>query len=125
MKRKNIIKSLISVIGILAVVCSIFILNKNSKNSTIKNDFSKGVLAINTDRTEYLSKEIVIIQMSALDPQGHTLCNANLELTINGVKAKNIMKSSTCGPDNVTLNPDYFFNFLPPDKSGYRTFYRK
>ena len=55
--------------------------------------------------------------MAALNSGGHTICDANLELIVtdsqgssNTYRTRNnsITSSDTCGPDNVTDDPDYF-----------------
>jgi len=75
-------------------------------------DFVLGILAINTNKSIYLPGDKVYLQMAALSEYGHTLCDANLKLEIispAGVTSNpEIQKSDTCGPDNVTDNPDYF-----------------
>lgn len=80
----------------------------NGKN---KEDFSKGVLAINTNKYSFLPGERMEIGIASLDATGHTLCNSNLKLEIidsNEVTSNiNIIHSPTCGDDNVTNDPDY------------------
>jgi hypothetical protein len=57
------------------------------------------------------------IQMAVLGDDGHTICDAKLELQITNPKSQTtvlstedgtIQKSGQCGPDNVTDKPDYF-----------------
>lgn len=110
-------KKIIPIIGILLLLGGFFVLKLNFKKSAIESSFSKGVLALNTDRQEYLPDETVKVQIAALDANGHTVCNANLVLEINNVKEENIQKSATCEDGNVTNNPDYVFN-LKPGKIG-------
>ena len=83
-------------------------------------DFSWGVLAINTDKSIYHVGDNAYIQMAALDSNGHTLCKAPLELSITSpsgdtqifsTASSTISPSSDCGIDNVTNNPDYFLHF--------------
>ena len=112
-------KKIILIIGILLLFGSFFVLRLNLKKSTSKLSPSKGVLALNTDKQEYLPDETVKVQMAVLDANGHTICNANLVLEINNVKGENIQKSATCEDGNVTNNPDYVFIFKPEKIGKY------
>jgi hypothetical protein len=99
-----------------------------------EQDFTWGVLAINTNKSIYTANnytasneqyatsneqgsEKVYIQMAALRDDGHTICDARLRLQILNPKSEilnlstedgTIQKSGECGPDNVTNKPDYF-----------------
>lgn len=88
----------------------------NGQVITTKQDFSWGVLAINTNKSAYLPAETAYLQMGVLDDHGDTLCNADLFLevtapdggvayldTYNGLVEKN----PACGPNNVIEVPDY------------------
>ena len=83
----------------------------------IKQNFSWGVLALNSNKSIYLPGEMAYLQMAVLDDRGHTLCDADLYLEIkspdgalmelnteNGLLARN----PECGPDNVIDRPDYY-----------------
>ena len=78
----------------------------------LEQDFTWGVLAINTDKSIYLPGEQIYLQMGVLNEYGHTICDAKLELTINNqiLSTENgqIQYSDSCGYDNVTDKPDYF-----------------
>src|SRR3989344_1776626 len=88
--------------------------------------FLWGVLAINTNKSIFLPaqtrlpNESAYLQMAVLDDSGHTVCDADLELEIkepSGIVMElsgalgTIIKSPTCGPDNVTDDPDYFSHY--------------
>jgi len=107
------------VIGTLLVVGVYFLFNLNSKNTSQKNQFPQGVLALNTDKEEYLQGETVNIQMAAIGAEGNILCNANLELDIDGKKTKDIKKSSACEKDGVTYESDYSYKFVPQKTGTY------
>ena len=102
----------ILIITILIVLVGIFVF----KSISIKNKANNGYIAINTDRTEYLVGETVKIQITEVDNSGNLNCNANFKLTINGIEAKNISKSSLCGL-STNQGSDYSFNFKP-EKTG-------
>ncbi len=118
-KKIKINKKILITKAILLLLGGVFVYIILTKNNIANNNLSKGILAVNSDRTEYLPGETATIQMGVLDPNGNTLCDANLELKINGTKMKDIKKSSTCG-DNVTNNPDYFFKFVPQKTGTYK-----
>jgi hypothetical protein len=82
---------------------------------TVSKDFSRGVLALNTDKAQYLPGEKMTVNMTSLDNTGHTLCHSNLKLEItnpqNIVNDVKITESPSCGDDNVTNDPDYLASF--------------
>ncbi|MEA3398233.1 MAG: hypothetical protein U9R06_00620 [Patescibacteria group bacterium] len=94
-----------------------------------EQDFSWGVLAINTNKSVYTPLENAYLQMAVLDERGHTLCGADLELeitapygtvknfsTLNG----SIVKNPLCGPDNVIDTPDYYANYIVAGEGRYK-----
>lgn len=103
--------------AVLIVLIGIF--SFSLLNVNVTKEFSKGVIAVNTDRQVYVPGETVHIQMGVLDPKGHTICNADLELSINGVKVDGINNSSTCGDDNVTNSPDYYYDYKIDQTGNY------
>jgi len=79
-------------------------------------DFTWGVLAINTDKSIYLSKEKAHVTMAVLDENGGLVCDAKVELVItrpNGRKDvlstedKTIINHVDCTLKAYTPNPDY------------------
>lgn len=83
-------------------------------------DFTWGVLAINTNKATYVEGENVYLQFGVLNDAGHTVCNARLELEITApdggiaiLSTDNdlITNNPLCGPDNVIDTPDYFANY--------------
>jgi hypothetical protein len=115
-------KNIIIITTSLFLILTAFLVFKfglNKKGLKDPNDFSSGVLAINTDKSIYLLGETVKIQMSALDSHGNVLCNAKLSLQINGSEEKQIKTSPTCSLGSVTSNPDYFVNYTPQKTGNY------
>ncbi|MBU2542187.1 hypothetical protein KJ785_01340 [Patescibacteria group bacterium] len=92
-------------------------------NIEYEQDFTWGVLALNTNKGEYLPNEQVYLQMAALDNTGHTLCDANLSLIIiepNNIESNILIeKSSECGPNNVIQVPDYYAFYIPTQIGTY------
>lgn len=83
----------------------------------VTQDFTWGVLAINVNKSIYLPGEEAYLQMGVLKDDGHTVCDASLNLQITNQKSETtilttedgaIQYSEECGPDNVTDKPDYF-----------------
>ena len=93
---------------------------KNSsviKETDVKQDFSWGVLAINSNKSLYLSNETAYLQMAVLDNAGDTVCNAvtTLEITdptgqTQALSTENslITRSKSCSGNNKSDEPDYF-----------------
>ena len=95
--------------GIYKMAVKIF--EKDVTYEFVQN-FSIGVIAVNLDKAVYQTNESVYIQMGVLDPNGSTLCGANLDVMVtdpNGnLSNVNVQYSPTCGPKTVTDAPDYF-----------------
>ena len=95
----------------------------------ITQEFTWGVLAINTNKSIYLPNETAYLQMAALNDHGHTLCDASLKLEILNPKSEKkifttqngkIKYSGSCGPDNVTDTPDYFAYYKVDEPGIYQ-----
>ena len=110
-----------------------FVIEDKSDNDIkifeMEQDFSWGVLAINTDKSIYTPFEDAYLQMAVLDDLGHTLCDAELELEITAPygTVKNlstldgtIIKNPLCKPDNVIDSPDYYANYSITGAGIYR-----
>lgn len=73
--------------------------------------FTYGVLTVNTNKSIFTPGEEIIFNMGALKNDGHTICDADLELVITnplGEESKpEINQSGACDRDNVTNIPDY------------------
>jgi hypothetical protein len=91
-------------------------------------EFTWGVLALNTNQSVYTPGESAYLQMASLDSAGHTQCQANLQLEITAPSgAVNtidktsgaLRESPTCGADNVTDEPDYFTHYQLDDVGSY------
>ena len=89
-------------------------------NYTQEQDFTWGVLAINTHKSIYLPNEAAFIGIAVLDNEGHMVCDADVTLTItdpgnnetvlstgNGL----IKVSPQCCVYGVTNLPDYYTNY--------------
>lgn len=116
--------SLLLVPGILIAIYGVVSFIQNSDRN-----FSRGVLALNIDQSVYLPGDPVLLQMASLDNNGDTLCDSNLEVTIDvpskwrdeTIRRDQIQRSPTCDPtNNVTNEPDYIARFLPQAKGTYR-----
>lgn len=84
-------------------------------------EFTWGVLAINSNKSMYSPGETAYLQMAALRDDGHTICDANLKLQITlpsgNTTAIPITRSEECGPNNVIDVPDYY-SYFPITETG-------
>ena len=87
-----------------------FILKKvNNKNEEPENRFSKGVLAINTNKSYYKVNEKVEIGMASLDYKGDTLCKSNLKMIIKNPDGKENGTTFFTVRDEADGLPRYFY----------------
>ena len=92
-------------------------LTENGATQKITQDFSWGVLAINTNKSIFFPGEEAKIYFGVLDETGHTVCDALLRLAIRrtsegqaqilSTEDGTIKYSGECAKDNVTYTPDY------------------
>ncbi len=94
-----------------------------------EQDFTWGVLAVNFNQTVYEVDDRAYIQLAALTNTGHTICDAQLKVTILDPDSSlhtfrtsdgTIANSDTCGADNVTDSPDYYFHYTPDTAGTYQ-----
>jgi len=113
----------ISICLVIFVVFVIIIFNIEAKSNQTKVP-SKGILLLNTDKSNYLPGEIMIVSMISLDENGQTLCQSNLKLEItnpqNVSATAPITKSPTCGDNNITNDPDYFASYTLENIGEYK-----
>jgi autotransporter-associated beta strand protein len=104
-------------------------LSSFGREQNLAEDFTWGVLAINSDKSVYKLGETAYLQMGVLDDLGHTLCSAPLKLEVQSpssvtqtllFSAGSIQKSGDCGQDNVTDKPDYFANYKVSELGEYQ-----
>jgi len=86
------------------------------EGQTFTQDFTWGVLAINTHKSIYKPKEMANIAIAVLDDLGQMVCNADVTLTIldpNGnstrlsTSDRTITVQDACRNKSYTLEPDY------------------
>ncbi|RJO59457.1 hypothetical protein C4546_02060 [Candidatus Parcubacteria bacterium] len=106
-----------------------FTILQDGKLSEIKNEFFWGVLVMNMNRSVYRPGQTVYFGMATLDPQGHTICDAELVLKITDpfgavkiLKTEDggITRSNECGPITVTDVPDYSAEYDTADEGEYQ-----
>lgn len=105
-----------------------YTLQINSENGiNFKQDFTWGVLAINTNQSSYSPGQAAEIYMTVLDNRGKTVCDAEVVLTIISPSGKRtflkttdntIEKSPECQPKNVTYKPDFKAIFAETNEKG-------
>jgi|GEM_PF-2596036 len=120
------------------------VFTRNGKTSEIEQDFTWGVLAINTHKSIYLPNEESFIAMAVLDDEGHVVCDADVTLEItapdNSIEVLStqngkISISDECSYLGVTKMPDYYgyynvkgtgnysLNLTAITKNGIRSIY--
>jgi four helix bundle protein len=119
-------------LGLLLLSAGFFVFrsfHKNQQMQPVSSDFSKGVLALNSNKSVYLPGEKAEFYFASLDSGGRTLCNSNLQVEITGPDGKTtslstadktIANSPTCGDDNVTNDPDYIASQILEEKGQYK-----
>ena len=89
-------------------------------------DFQWGILAINTNKTEYTYGETAEVSMGALTLNGNTLCNADLRLYVvnprGGITTTPVVQSGECKGNNVVDVPDYTSSVLLDDAGSYELY---
>lgn len=92
-----------------------------SYSRDLTQDFSWGVLAVNTNKSIYLPNETARLGFGVLDERGNTLCNAKLTLQVSDPD-KNIKKLTT---DNSSIkrNPKCIDNYYSLEED-YKAFYK-
>lgn len=74
-------------------------------------NFQWGLLAVNTNKTQYQVGDQVTVSLGALSPGGNTLCEATLELYLidqqNFIRRLPVHSSGLCNGNNVVDKPDY------------------
>lgn len=90
-------------------------------NNETVDTFAWGVLVINHNQDQYLPNQTAYLQFAALDSTGNTVCDADLSFQVTEpsgtISNYHPNRSSTCGVNNVTDNPDYYYH-LPLGNSG-------
>src|SRR4030042_2968801 len=91
-----------------------------TSGTTITQDFTWGVLAINTNNSIYLPDQTVKLSIAVLNEKGRMVCSAKLNLTITDPNGKStilstekgdIKISDTCNSKDYTLVPDYYTTY--------------
>lgn len=104
-------------------------ITEGSMTHNLEEDFSWGVLSINTNKSIFQPNETAQIQMAVLNEYGHTLCKTPLRLEITGPwfekkvlssEEGTITNAETCGADNVTDQPDYVTSYQVHGEGVYQ-----
>ncbi len=104
-------------------------IEENGETQVFEQDFTWGVLTINVNKSIYLSGEEAYLQMGVLRDDGHTVCDADLELrirnqelgieTLLSTQEGTIYYSGKCSGNNVTDVPDYFAYYTTGEAGVY------
>lgn len=91
-------------------------------------DFTWGVLALNTDKSIYLPRETAQMSIAVLDEKGDMVCDANVSLEITdpggsktslSTATKTITVNPQCRSHAVSLVPDYEASYQVNQKGQY------
>lgn len=102
-------------------------IDDNGNDIVIQQDFTWGVLTINTDKSIYKPGDTAHLFFGVLDETGSTLCDAGLDLklilpdgtsSIFSTENNTIVQSGACDGNNVTNLPDYSSVFQIPNQEG-------
>ncbi len=89
---------------------------------TIDQDFTWGVLAINTDKSIYKLGDNSLISIGVLNDKGQIICDAEVTLIIKDPAGREVVKSTKAGDISVSdkckvkdiyQEPDYFTTYVP------------
>src|SRR5579871_875161 len=95
----------------------------------LTQDFSWGVVAVNTNKSIYAPHEKAILSFGVLNETGGTLCNAGIDATITDPQGNvtkfstsdnSIQKTKDCGSNYFTNNPDYFSTYQTGQAGTYQ-----
>lgn len=86
--------------------------DEGGKTYTDTFDFTWGILTTNPNKSEYQTGETAHISIGALTPNGHTICEANLNLYViapdDMVERVEVNESGLCDGNNVIDVPDFY-----------------
>lgn len=102
---------------------------RDAQGTTAKQDFTWGVLALNTDKSRYKPGEEAAISIGVLDHLGEMVCNAVVTLKIRDASAKTVAELSTenkkievnsvCSLKEFTLESDYETQYVFSEAGDY------
>jgi len=104
-------------------------IRENGGAQNINQDFTWGVLAINTNKSIFKENEIAKIYFGVIDDLGSTVCDALLQLEIKAPDGQALLLSTEdgtikysgeCARDNVTYVPDYLASYQVGQEGIYQ-----
>ncbi|MCC6710953.1 MAG: hypothetical protein IT416_01215, partial [Candidatus Pacebacteria bacterium] len=104
--------------------------NPETKSYESNENFSWGVLAINSNKATYLPNETAQLEFAVLDEKGAMVCNAELNLTVTKPDGQTQLLSTKTGEIKInqavcrsyalTEVPDYEANYLLTNPGEYQ-----
>lgn len=95
----------------------------------VEQDFTWGVLALNTNKSVYTPSEKVEFSMAVLDDWGEMVCNADVELRVTSYELHvdetlstedgTIQVNPVCNSKEFTLTPDFSAEYLASESGVY------
>jgi hypothetical protein len=92
----------------------------DSEGNSYSQDFSWGVLALNTNKSIYIPDEIVSVDMAVLDEYGAMVCDALVSLEVRSPSGKiarfeskegTVKVSPKCAVRDVVFEPDFYSKY--------------
>jgi len=124
---REVILVLIGLVGIGVLINGPGI-NPDARTEAPEQDFSRGVLVVNINKSMYLPGDQAYIQMGMVDAKGKTVCDAQLELRIKNRDTQKgailstdrgtILHGENCGDNSLSSRPDYFGYVNLPEEPG-------
>jgi len=101
---------------------------RSGELTTIEQNFTWGVLALNTHKSIYHEGEDVLISIAVLDDTGRMVCDAEITLeitdpenkkTVLTTKNKDIIVTESCYIYNITSRPDFYTTYKTKKQGIY------
>lgn len=94
----------------------------NNRNNKFEQDFSWGVLAINSNKSIFLPNETAVLAIAVLDEQGNMVCDADVKLRIKDPNGGSTEVSTR--NDTIKINPECHtkdLTYKPDFETSYKT----
>jgi transposase-like protein len=105
------------------------VLTDENTGETATQDFSWGVLAVNTNKSIFTPRETAYLALAVLDPNGDMVCDAQLEMVISSAEGEGeilstdngrIWPNPECEMHSITSRPDYAATYITREPGDYQ-----
>ncbi|HSX33897.1 MAG TPA: hypothetical protein VLF91_06195 [Candidatus Saccharimonadales bacterium] len=95
----------------------------DGQDFSAKSSFAWGVMAVNTDKSDYAPGEVAHLQMGVVGNTGHTICDAPLQLVVTDPSGQATTvpytNSTQCQGDSYSDEPDYSADYQTKGAGTY------